>query len=123
MAIVSEALKENPELKKHGIWVTTDTEEKLDFPKLGNNKSQPFEIFVRSFLNEIGDLLIEKNKSYGNSAIDPIRIFSKADKVEQIKVRIDDKLNRIKQGTDAFNEDTEKDLIGYLILKRYVETL
>jgi hypothetical protein len=115
-------------------WTESTTEEKLGFPKLGKSKPVKvdlekaesqirFQVFVQDFLKEIGDLLIEKNKSYGNSAIDPIRIFSKADKVEQIKVRIDDKLNRIKQGTDAFNEDTEKDLIGYLILKRYVETL
>ena len=85
---------------------------------LSENK---FEAFVREYLTEIGKLLIEKNKSYGNSAIDPIRVFSKADRIEQIKVRIDDKLNRIMQGNNSFNEDTEKDLIGYLILKKYCE--
>jgi hypothetical protein len=65
-------------------------------------------------------LLIAKNKAYGNSFADPINIFSNATPEEQINVRIDDKLNRIKKGQDkeAVPEDTELDLIGYLILKR-----
>ena len=65
-------------------------------------------------------LLIAKNKAYGNSFADPINIFSQATPAEQINVRIDDKLNRIKKGQDkeAVPEDTELDLIGYLILKR-----
>ena len=61
--------------------------------------------------------LIGKNRKYGNSALDPVRIFSKADAAEQIRVRIDDKLNRLAQGqTD--DEDTVLDLVGYLILLR-----
>jgi hypothetical protein len=65
-------------------------------------------------------LLIAKNKAYGNSFAEPINIFSNATPEEQINVRIDDKLNRIKKGqdTDLVPEDTELDLIGYLILKR-----
>lgn len=65
----------------------------------------------------VAQMLVGKNKSYGNSAIDPIRIFSKADPIEQLNVRIDDKLSRIYRGTED-NEDTVLDLIGYLILKR-----
>lgn len=67
---------------------------------------------------EIEEMLLEKNKSYGNSALEPIRIFSKATTMEQINVRIDDKLSRIAKGNNYDNEDTELDLIGYLILKR-----
>jgi hypothetical protein len=65
-------------------------------------------------------LLIAKNKAYGNSFADPINIFCKLSAEDQINVRIDDKLNRIKKGqeTDLVPEDTELDLIGYLILKR-----
>src|SRR6187399_3175056 len=44
---------------------------------------------------DLAVFLSQKNISYGNSAIEPIRIFSSADNLEQIKVRIDDKLNRI----------------------------
>ena len=65
---------------------------------------------------EIAEMLIKKNISYGNSALEPIRIFSKADSKEQIKVRIDDKLNRI-QNDQAFPGDNDiEDLIGYLVL-------
>ena len=65
---------------------------------------------------ELAEMLIKKNISYGNSALQPIRIFSKADSKEQIRVRIDDKLNRI-QNDQAFPGDNDiDDLIGYLIL-------
>jgi hypothetical protein len=64
----------------------------------------------------ITKLLLEKNIAYGNSALNPIRIFSKASTAEQILVRIDDKLNRLKNGSDYPGEDTVDDLIGYLIL-------
>lgn len=63
------------------------------------------------------DMLLEKNAAYGNSALDPLRIFSKADPVEQILVRLDDKLSRLKRGSSA-GEDVEKDILGYLILLR-----
>jgi len=71
--------------------------------------------------DEIKDLLIRKNKAYGNSALDPIRVFSKASTIEQLRVRIDDKLSRISRGVnlDAVGEsslDTVHDLIGYLVL-------
>ena len=71
---------------------------------------------VKNLANGIADMLIEKNKSYGNSALKPVRIFSKADSIEQICVRIDDKLSRIKNGCNFANEDTINDLIGYLFL-------
>jgi hypothetical protein len=46
-----------------------------------------------------------------------VRIFSKADPEEQIRVRIDDKLSRLARGHDA-GEDVILDLLGYLILLR-----
>src|SRR5690625_2318026 len=75
-----------------------------------------FEADVWNTLNEIATMLIEKNRKYGDSALNPARIFSKADATEQIKVRIDDKLNRIKNAQDDDTEDAVKDLTGYLIL-------
>jgi hypothetical protein len=73
---------------------------------------------IREECDTIRDFLIEKNASYGNSVFDPIRIFSDGDPVQQIHVRIDDKLSRIMRGREYGTEDTELDLIGYLILKR-----
>jgi hypothetical protein len=66
--------------------------------------------------HEIAHMLIEKNISYGNSALDPIRIFSTADSTEQLKVRIDDKLNRVKNNQGFAGDNDIDDLIGYLIL-------
>ncbi len=76
--------------------------------------------YICSECVEVQKLLLAKNKAYGNSAADPTRVFSGANSVEQINVRIDDKLSRIKYGNTCGNEDTELDLIGYLILKRAV---
>lgn len=64
----------------------------------------------------IAQMLIEKNIAYGDSALDPVRIFSKANPTEQLHVRIDDKLSRLMKGTDYPGDNDIDDLIGYLIL-------
>ena len=64
----------------------------------------------------IAKMLIDKNIAYGDSALDPVRIFSKADPVEQLRVRIDDKLSRLMKGTDYVGDNDIDDLIGYLVL-------
>lgn len=71
--------------------------------------------------DEIKAMLLAKNAAYGNSALEPTRCFSSADAVEQLKVRIDDKLSRIRNQTvsgasDPHGESPVIDLIGYLIL-------
>jgi len=70
---------------------------------------------------EICKFLLEKNKSYGNSAAENINIFSTLQPIEGVKLRIDDKLKRIKNQSQkvehAFmDENNIRDLIGYLIL-------
>jgi len=71
---------------------------------------------IADVCDNIKNMLIEKNKSYGDSALDPIRIFSKASSDEQIKIRIDDKLSRISRGSEFYGDNDLDDLIGYLIL-------
>jgi hypothetical protein len=67
---------------------------------------------------EIAALLLDKNISYGNSALDPIKIFaSDIDAGKQIDIKIDDKLSRIKRGNEFQGDDTILDLAGYLVLK------
>ena len=76
-----------------------------------------FNIQVSNVLIEIKDLLIAKNQKYGNSALEPLGVFSKLDSKEGLLVRIDDKLKRIKNGSlEKDDEDVVNDLIGYLIL-------
>lgn len=67
---------------------------------------------------KLGDMLLEKNRKYGDSALSPIRVFSKASVTEQILVRIDDKLSRIRTAALGEDEDVVQDLLGYLILLR-----
>lgn len=66
--------------------------------------------------NDMAWFLIDKNRAYGNSALDPVRIFSNSDNVEQLKVRIDDKLSRFARGGEFPGDNDIDDLIGYLVL-------
>jgi hypothetical protein len=73
--------------------------------------------------DEIKAMLIAKNKSYGDSALNPVRIFSTSDSVEQLHVRIDDKLSRITRGGSFIGDNDVDDLIGYLILLKIAREL
>lgn len=64
----------------------------------------------------IATFLVDKNIAYGDSALDPVRVFSKASSIEQLLVRIDDKISRFARGTDYPGDNDIDDLIGYLIL-------
>lgn len=92
---------------------TSDNLRSLDYTET----TQTFAMNVNRITNKIANLLIDKNQSYGDSALNPARIFSKADRIEQLNVRIDDKLSRIQRGGEFAGDDTEIDLIGYLILR------
>lgn len=67
-------------------------------------------------MRSIEDMLIAKNRAYGDSALEPVRIFSKTDTIEQLYVRIDDKLSRVQRGHEYPGDDTIFDLVGYLVL-------
>lgn len=72
---------------------------------------------VSSILDNIRDMLVSKNEKYGNSALEPIGVFSKLSPQEGLLIRIDDKLKRIKNGSlEKDDEDVVNDLIGYLVL-------
>lgn len=83
-----------------------------------DNQFVDTQLYIAMVCDDIKQLLLEKNAKYGDSALNPNRIFSKSNAVEQILVRIDDKLNRIQKGAGllAEDEDVINDLIGYLVL-------
>ncbi len=90
-------------------------------PRVNGEQGDPLTDTATAIANEcdaIKAMLLDKNRKYGNSALNPVRIFSKANPLEQINVRADDKLSRIQSGQLDDDEDPERDLIGYLILKR-----
>ena len=73
---------------------------------------------IAEVFDEMKTLVLQKNNQYGDSVLDPKRYFSSAPTDEQIKVRIDDKINRLVLGNDSLESDDDiiKDLIGYLTL-------
>jgi len=72
---------------------------------------------IKSKCKQLEDLLLDKNERYGDAALDPMNVFSSANAVSGIRIRIDDKLKRIQNaGLVEDTEDTIQDLAGYLIL-------
>lgn len=61
------------------------------------------------------DLLLYKNKKYGDSALHPNNIFYKGDSTNSIKIRLDDKVGRIKNCEETRINDVA-DVIGYCTL-------
>lgn len=73
---------------------------------------------IKNQCDLISQMLVAKNEQYGDSVFKPMRIFSKVDATQQLRVRIDDKISRLIRGNDSIesDEDIIDDLIGYLIL-------
>ena len=67
---------------------------------------------------KLAEMLIDKNRAYGDSALNPVRVFSKASNTEAIRVRMDDKISRMARGknTGRVPEDTLFDFAGYSVL-------
>jgi hypothetical protein len=84
--------------------------------KINNTTTVNYKQLIEQECDALKALLLEKNKSYGSSIFEPVRIFSKADTEEQILTRIDDKISRIQRGKEYQSEDTITDLVGYLLM-------
>ncbi len=76
---------------------------------------------IEEFFKNMNIFLQEKNTKYGDSALNPLGIFTKhlltesEQSIQTILVRIDDKLNRIKNSSILRKNDII-DLQGYLAL-------
>lgn len=70
---------------------------------------------IKEVTDSLNHLLQQKNKNYGNSALEPLGIFNKSGSTEGIKVRLDDKLMRVKNSTELRKNDIS-DIMGYLVL-------
>ena len=110
---VNELEKYVSEMEEYIFSDTCKSEEYL----FGKSNSADFASKVDIVVKEITDLLKQKNIDYGNTGLNPPKIFSKLESTEALCARIDDKLSRIKnKGINDKTEDTISDLIGYLIL-------
>ena len=76
--------------------------------------------YFKNYCNDLIEMVDAKIDSYGNSIEEQQNVFSNLSPIESVKVRIDDKLSRIANGNNNFNEDTIKDLIGYLLWYDYL---
>lgn len=89
---------------------------KINKPPIEETLSKT-QVEIIEVLELVQDILLTKNRKYGDSALQPTRIFSRSSTVEQLNVRIDDKLSRILSGQVDEDEDIDIDLIGYLVLR------
>ena len=75
---------------------------------------------IEYFLSQLQYFLEEKNKRYGNSVTEPLTIFSKhtnkdnTQAFNNILIRLDDKLKRIKN-SDELRDNDVVDMLGYLV--------
>lgn len=79
------------------------------------SEHEKFEANLHEVLDSLFEFLSAKNKNYGNSALEPIGIFSKGGAEDGILRRMDDKLNRIKN-SDVLRKNDIVDLMGYLAI-------
>jgi len=72
---------------------------------------------IRELCDAMRDFLLEKNKRYGDAALQPAKIFSNLDAADSIKIRLDDKLNRIINNRHSEPRANDVcDVIGYCFL-------
>ncbi len=72
---------------------------------------------IHEITGAMKDLLLYKNQKYGDSAINPKKIFYKGDSTNSILIRLDDKIGRVMSNTEEKPRVNDCcDLIGYLVL-------
>ena len=75
---------------------------------------------IAEIMDATKDLLLYKNKMYGDSALNPVGIFTKhiktaPENTASILVRLDDKLGRVRNA-QALRLNDVSDIIGYCTL-------
>lgn len=72
---------------------------------------------IREITDAMKDLLLYKNQKYGDSAINPKKVFYKGDSTNSILIRLDDKLGRVMSNTEEKPRINDVcDIIGYCTL-------
>lgn len=72
---------------------------------------------IHELMGAMKDLLLYKNQKYGDSAINPKKIFYKGDSTNSILIRLDDKIGRVMSNTEESPRVNDVcDIIGYCTL-------
>ena len=106
-------------MAKHSDYMQP-TGETLAFKQVWGHPLDSFEDDLDHVLGKVKDLLMAKNAAYGDAALNPLRVHSKSNPVEQLKVRMDDKLSRMIRGKSA-GEDATLDYVGYYFMLKIAE--
>lgn len=70
---------------------------------------------IADICDEMKNVLLYKNEKYGDSALHPNNVFYKGDSTNSIKIRLDDKIGRVKNCKETRINDVA-DIIGYCVL-------
>ncbi len=76
--------------------------------------------------DEVKEMLLEKNRKYGNAIFEPIGVLFKGNPLDGHRFRIDEKIKRLQsigEDPEGDDEDTIDDLIGHLILYKIAKEL
>ena len=92
--------------------------EPVECLKIGKlEKATDTQLKISEILDAMKDLLLYKNKKYGDSAINPKKIFYKGDSTNSILIRLDDKIGRVMSNPDEKPRVNDvADIIGYCTL-------
>ena len=72
---------------------------------------------IKDILSGMTDLLLYKNRKYGDSAVNPKKIFYKGDSTNSILIRLDDKIGRVMSNVEEKPRVNDvADIIGYCTL-------
>ena len=109
---MSEKEKEEKKKQKdYKVW----EKQHPDFFKRENESLSESQKKIVEICDSMKDLLLYKNKKYGDSALNQNNIFYKGDSTNSIKIRLDDKIGRIKNCEETRINDV-CDIIGYSVL-------
>ena len=69
---------------------------------------------IKDILAGMTDLLLYKSRKYGDSVVNPKKIFYKGDSTNSILIRLDDKIGRVTSNTEEKPRVNDvADIIGY----------
>ncbi len=81
------------------------------------------QVRLKKIFASIAEVVLEKNRRYGDSTVSPLKVFSvirdneiNNESVERICRRLDEKLQRIKNNMNQLQKNDVMDVIGYLAL-------